>query len=49
MFLVSGLLALVMTMSMLCVVIVAGPLMVNVVGNIKDIVLTYVGFALFDD
>jgi len=49
MFMVSGLLGITISMSMISVIIVAGPIMVNVVGNIRDIVLTYLGFAFFND
>ena len=45
----SGILSVTITLSMLSVIILAGPIIVNVIGNIKDIVLTYLGFALFND
>ena len=47
--LTSGILSITITLSMLSVIILAGPIIVNVIGNIKDIVLTYLGFALFND
>ena len=39
----------VITLSVLCVVNVGGPIAVNVSGIIKDVFLTYVGFIFFDD
>lgn len=48
-FLTSGLLSITITLSMLSVVILAGPIMINVVANIRDILLTYAGFAFFQD
>lgn len=45
--LTSGLLSITITLSMLSVVILAGPIMINVVANIRDILLTYAGFTFF--
>ena len=48
-FLSSGLLSISITLSMLSVVILSGPIMINVVANLRDVFLTYAGFALFED
>ena len=44
----TGLLTVVLTISMLSVVMVAGPTMVNIIGTLKDVVLTYIGLQYFD-
>lgn len=49
MLLFSGTSGIVITLSILCVVQVGGPILVNVTGIIKDVFLTYLGFAFFDD
>lgn len=45
----SGVLGIVITMSVLMVVTINGPIWQNIVGNSKDIILTFVGFMFFDD
>lgn len=37
------------TLAVLCVVNIGGPIAVNVSGIIKDVFLTYLGFIMFDD
>ena len=39
----TGLLSVLLTLSMLSVVMVAGPTMVNIIGTVKDALLTYLG------
>lgn len=43
----TGLLSVVLTLSMLSVVMVSGPTLVNILGTLKDALLTYVGLAYF--
>lgn len=45
----SGVLGILITLSVLMVVTVVSPIANNITGNMKDIVLTYVGFIFFDD
>jgi len=45
----SGAAGIVLTLSVLSVCATGGPIMVNVTGTIKDVFLTYVGFAFFND
>ena len=49
MVLFSGSMGIVITLSILVVVAIGGPILVNIVGIIKDVALTYAGFILFDD
>jgi len=49
MMLISGGSGIIITLSILCVVQVGGPILVNVTGIVKDVVLTYLGFMFFDD
>ena len=44
---VTGVLSVVLTLSMLSVIMVAGPIMVNIIGTLKDVLLTYLGFTYF--
>ena len=37
------------TLAVLCVVFIGGPIAVNISGIVKDVFLTYVGFIFFDD
>lgn len=46
---ISGVMGIVITMSVLMVVTINGPIWQNIVGNSKDVLLTFVGFVLFDD
>jgi len=45
----SGAAGIILTLSVLSVCATGGPIMVNVTGTIKDVFLTYVGFAFFND
>ena len=45
----TGCMGVFITLSVLCVVNIGGPIAVNVSGIIKDVFLTYVGFIFFDD
>ncbi len=45
----SAFFAAVFTLSMLIVVRVSGPLMINITGTARDVILTYLGYALFPD
>eukprot|EP00347_Sterkiella_histriomuscorum_P007637 403348152 len=46
---ISGVMGIVITMSVLMVVTINGPIWQNIVGNSKDIILTFVGFVFFED
>lgn len=46
---VSGSFGIAITMTSLLTVTICGPLAVNISGTIKDVALTYVGFAFFDN
>mgnify|MGYP000748917462 CR=1 FL=1 len=45
----SGSMGIIITLSVLVVIVVGGPIMVNVTGTMKDGLLTYAGFVFFDD
>jgi len=47
--LVSGGFGFVITMNILLVVTICGPIAINVAGTFKDIILTFVGIAIFQD
>jgi hypothetical protein len=49
MLLVSGAFGFVITMNILLVVTICGPIAINVAGTFKDIILTFVGIAIFQD
>lgn len=49
MVLFSGLMGIIITLSILVLISIGGPLMVNTVGILKDVALTYAGFIFFDD
>lgn len=38
-----------LTLALLSLVMVGGPIQVNIVASLKDILLTYAGFAFFND
>ena len=44
----SAFFAAIFTLTMLIVVRVSGPLMINITGTTRDIILTYLGYVLFD-
>ena len=44
-----GFIANCLSLANLSVVVVGGPMLVNICGNLKDFVLTYIGFVLFTD
>ena len=46
---ISGVFGIIITLSVLCVVAIGGPIAVNISGTFKDVFLTYVGFMFFDD
>lgn len=45
----TGILGIVITLSVLCCVSIGGPITVNTSGTLKDVILTYIGFIFFDD
>ena len=47
--LLCGFIANCLSLANLSVVVVGGPMLVNICGSLKDFVLTYVGFVLFKD
>ena len=47
MLLVSGGFGFIITMNILLVVTICGPLAINVAGTFKDVILTFVGIAIF--
>ena len=47
--LVSGSFGFIITMNVLLMVIVCGPIALNVTGTFKDLILTFVGIAIFND
>jgi hypothetical protein len=49
MLLVSGAFGFVITMNVLLVVTICGPIAINVAGTCKDVILTFVGIAIFQD
>ena len=49
MLLASSLSGIAQTLAMLSLVVVGGPIMINIVGTMKDVLLTYIGFAVFQD
>ena len=38
-----------LSLAMLSLVMLGGPIMINIVGTLKDVVLTYASFVFFDD
>lgn len=46
---ISGASGIMITLSVLMCIKLAGPVAVNISGTLKDVVLTYVGFIFFDD
>lgn len=49
MLVVSGCFGFIITMNILLVVTIAGPIALNVAGTSKDLILTFVGIAIFQD
>lgn len=47
--LISGSFGFIITMNVLLMVIVCGPIALNVTGTFKDLILTFVGIAIFND
>lgn len=47
--LVSGSFGFIITMNVLLMVIICGPIALNVTGTAKDLILTFVGIAIFND
>jgi len=46
---ISGMMGIAITLSVLMVVTINGAIAQSIVGNMKDVVLTFVGFVFFDD
>lgn len=47
--LLSGVMGIMITCSALMVVTLCNPVANNITGNLKDVILTYIGFIFFDD
>ena len=47
--LLSGVMGIIITCSALMVVTLCNPVANNITGNLKDVILTYIGFICFDD
>ena len=47
--LISGVMGIVITLSVLMLITINGPISQSIVGNMKDVVLTWIGFMFFDD
>jgi hypothetical protein len=46
---ISGSFGFIITMNVLLMVIICGPIALNVTGTFKDLILTFVGIAIFND
>jgi len=46
---ISSFCGIIVSLSMLSLVMIGGPIMVNIVGTLKDVLLTYIGFFLMSE